>query len=46
MKIKKMNEKKREDMIGLLIIRLPLCSDSMMFFEEAYKKKISISHLL
>ena len=48
-----MNEKKREDMVDVLVIRVPLCSHSidilgaqMVFLEEVCKKRISISHLL
>jgi len=40
-------------MIGVLVIRVPLCSHPInilkvqtVFLEEDYKKKISISHLL
>jgi len=47
-----MNEK-RKDMISVLVIRVPLCSDSIdvpqshkMFLEEEFKKRISIFHLL
>jgi len=40
-----MNEKK-EYMIDVLIIRVPLCSHLIVFLEEDCKKKISISHLL
>jgi len=46
-----MNEKKY--MIGVLVIRVPLCSDSIdvlqfhtVSLEEDGKKRISISHLL
>ena len=53
MRMKKMNEKKREDMIGMLVIRVPLCSHPIdilgaqtVFLEEDYKKRISIYHLL
>ena len=53
MRIKKMNEKK-EDMVGVLVIRVPLCSHPIdilggaqtVFLEEDCKKRISISHLL
>ena len=46
--------KKREDMIDVLVIRVPpLCSHSIdilrvkiIFLEEDCKKRISISHLL
>jgi len=48
-----MNEKKRKDMISVLVIRVLLCSDSidvpqshMVFLEEDCKKKILIFHLL
>jgi len=48
-----MNEKKRKDMIGVLIIHVLLRSHpidvpwgQMVFFEEDSKKRISISHLL
>ena len=45
-----MNEK-RENMIGVLVIRVPLCSHPIdisgteVFLEEDYKKRISISHI-
>ena len=48
-----MNEKKRIDMMSVLVIRVLLCSDSidvpqshMVFLEEDCKKKILIFHLL
>ena len=49
-----MNEKKRKDMIGVLVIRIPIClqGQTMFFFfeedflEEECKKKISIFHFL
>ena len=48
-----MNEKKREDIVGVLVIRVPLCSHPInilgvqtVFLEKDYKKRISISHLL
>jgi len=48
-----MNEKKRKNMIGVLVIYVPLCSDPidvpqshMVFLEKDCKKRISISHLL
>ena len=47
-----MNEKKREDMVGVLVIHVPLYSHSIdilevqtVFLEEYYKKRISNSHL-
>ena len=53
MRKKKMNEKKRENMISVLVIRVPLCSHPIdilgsqtVFLEEDCKKRISISHLL
>ena len=54
MRMKKMNEKKREDMIDVLVIRVPLCSHHLIdilgaqtvFLEEDCKKRISISHFL
>jgi len=47
-------KKKREDMVGVLVIHVvPLCSHLIdilgaqtMFLEEDGKKKISISHIL
>ena len=45
--------KKRKDMIGVLVIRVPLCSHSIdilrtqtVFLEENCNKRISIFHLL
>jgi len=51
--MKKIN-KKRENMVGVLVIRVPpLCSHSIdilgartVFIEEECKKRISISHFL
>ena len=44
--------KKREDMVGVLVIHVPLYSHSIdilevqtVFLEEYYKKRISNSHL-
>ena len=52
MRMKKMNEK-REDMVGVLVTLVPLCSHPIdilgaqtVFLEENCKKRISISHLL
>ena len=51
--MKKMNEKKRKYMVGVLVIRVPLCSHptdilgtQRVFLEEDGKKRISIFHLL
>jgi len=48
-----MKEKERKDMIVLLVMRVPLCSDPIdipqshtLFLGEDFKKRISISHLL
>jgi len=48
-----MNEKKRKNMIGVLVIRVLLRSDPIdvsqshtVFLEEDCKKRISISHFL
>ena len=45
--------KNRKDIIGVLVIRVPLCSDPIdvpqshrVFLEEDCKKGISISHIL
>jgi len=45
--------KKRENIVGMLVICVPLCSHPIdilgvqaMFLEEDWKKRISISHLL
>jgi len=52
MRVKK-NEWKKEDMVGVLVIRVPLHSHPIdvlraqtLFLEEDCKKRISISHLL
>jgi len=48
-----MNEKKRENIIGVLVIHIPLCSHPIdilgaqtVFLEKDRKKRISISHIL
>ena len=45
--------KKREDMVGVLVTRVPLCSHLIdilgaqtVFLEKDCKKRMSISHLL
>jgi len=49
----KKKRKKRKNMIGVLVIRVPLRSDPIdvtqshaVFLEEDFKKRISIFHLL
>jgi len=45
-------KKKRKNMIDVVVISVPLCSEvrsmfhNVMFLEEDRKKRISISHLL